>query len=71
MLLIIDCKYQILEKRKSKKGYGNSSSVDEDGLTRSKEEVTDLLKGEGALVIRVKDPPMLQVSYSLSSQQSQ
>ncbi|XP_046372025.2 amino acid transporter AVT3B-like isoform X1 [Haliotis rufescens] len=62
MLLIIDCKYQILEKRKSKKGYGNSSSVDEDGLTRSKAEVTDLLKGEGALVIRVKDPPMLQTS---------
>ncbi|XP_067663949.1 uncharacterized protein [Haliotis asinina] len=61
MLLIIDCKYKILERRKSKKGYSNGS-IDEDGLTRSKEEVTDLLKGEGALVIRVKDPPVPQTS---------
>ncbi len=63
MLMIIDCKYKILEKRKHRGGYNNSVMVEEDGLrsTSSPEEMADLLKGEEALVIRVKDPPNMQV----------
>ena len=63
MLLIIECKYRILENQGSK-SYSRMREED-DGLKRigSKEELQDLMRGEEHLVIRVKDPPLSKVWF--------
>ncbi|XP_041359455.1 amino acid transporter AVT3B-like isoform X2 [Gigantopelta aegis] len=59
MLLLIECKYRILENQGSKSSYSRMREED-DGLKTagSKDELQDLMRGEEHLVIRVKDPPL-------------